>query len=213
MDALPADVRTELVMGAAALDGQSVSTHRFRSGDPPELLHASIRERWRAGGVPVIDARHGEWWLVSMRDADGFTTVQVRAAGTGSEGLVTRWRGATASDGPPAQVPPPSRWLPVDARVLRQLVHRDPGRDAATVVALVPRTPDAASRALRRGAARDGYVDDPALGGPAGRAAWYRGRPGAGEALAFRRGREEVVATVSDHPGGAAVVMHWGIAR
>ena len=165
MDALPADVRTELVMGAAALDGQSVSTHRFRSGDPPELLHASIRERWRAGGVPVIDARHGEWWLVSMRDADGFTTVQVRAAGTGSEGLVTRWRGATASDGPPAQVPPPSRWLPVDARVLRQLVHRDPGR------------------------------------------------PGAGEALAFRRGREEVVATVSDHPGGAAVVMHWGIAR
>ena len=50
MDALPADVRQELVMAAAAIDGHAVTTHRFRSAAPPGLLADTLRERWRAEG-------------------------------------------------------------------------------------------------------------------------------------------------------------------
>lgn len=216
MDALPPDVRLELVMTASELDGQAVTTHRFRSAEPPGSLIAATRARWRAQGLPVVEADSGAWRLLSARDRDGITTVQVRARERGSEGMVSQWRIAAAGGeraSPPPEPPPPARWLPVQARVLRQVVHRDPGRDAATVVAWVPEAPDEASRRLRDGASRSGFVDDPALGGPASRAAWYRGHGGAGTALAFRRGREEVVATVSAHRDGSAVVLHWGAAR
>jgi hypothetical protein len=210
MDALPPDVKTEQVMTASSIDGHLVTTDRFRSAEPPASLLSSVRERWRAAGWPVIESSTGGWRLLSAREPSGYVTVRVRESGAGSEGTVSRWR-AGADDA--ATDVPPSRWLPADARVVRRIVHRDPGRDAATVVAWLPVDPEAASRALRAGASRDGFVDDPALGAPATGAAWYRGRSGAGEALAFRRGREQVVATVSGHDDGAAVVLHWGAAR
>jgi hypothetical protein len=215
MDALPPDVRLQLVMTASVLDGQAVTTHRFRSAEPPASLLASVGERWRAEGRAVVESRTGPWRLLSARDGAGFTTLQVRAAERGTEGLVSQWgASAGASDGAAAPPdPPPARWLPAQARVVRRIVHRDPGRDAATLVAWVPATPDEASRALRGGASREGFVDDPAVGAPASGAAWYRGHGEAGTALAFRRGREEVVATVSGHRDGSAVVLHWGAAR
>lgn len=218
MDALPPDVRMQLVMTASVLDGQAVTTHRFRSVEPPESLLASVRTRWRAAGLPIVESGTGAWRVVSMRDRVGITTVQVRASERGSEGMVSQWRDPEAASdaaGPPPApaAPPPVRWLPPEARVLRQIVHSDPGRDAATLVAWVPAAPLEASHALRTGASREGFVDDPGLGGPASRAAWYRGHGEAGTALAFRRGREEVVATVSAHRDGSAVVLHWGAAR
>ncbi len=218
MDALPPDVRLQLVMTASVLDGQAVTTHRFRSVEPPESLLATVRARWRAQGLPIVESGTGAWRLLSSRDRSGITTVQVRASERGSEGMVSTWRAPEAANDaaspPPAPPPPPpARWLPAQARVLRQIVHRDPGRDAATVVAWVPAAPGEASRALRAEASREGFVDDPALGGPAGRAAWYRGHGEGEAALAFRRGREEVVATVSAHRDGSAVVLHWGAAR
>jgi hypothetical protein len=213
MDALPPDVRPQLVMTASVLDGQALTTHRFHSAAPPESLLASVRARWHAEGRPIVEAGSGTWRLLSARDGEGFTTVQVRASAGGSEGLVSRWRSAQAANDATIAPPPPARWLPAQARVLRQIVHRDPGRDAATVVAWVPAAPQEASRALRGRAVREGFVDDLALGAPASRAAWYRGHGESGTALAFRRGREEVVATVSEHRDGSAVVLHWGATR
>lgn len=215
MEPLPPDIRPELVMNAAAVDGQSVSTHRFGTRAAPEAVAAALRDAWRARGLAVVESRTGDWWLLSVRDGAQVRTVQLRATRAGSEGLDTRWRheaGAQAANDDHA--PPVVAWLPDAARVLRRVVHSDPGRRAATVVALVPSGTREASDALRRGAARAGFVDDPALGGPAARAAWYRGDPDrSGEALAFRRDREEVVATVAPHASGSAVVLHWGAPR
>ncbi len=215
MDALPPEVRTELVMSAAALDGQGVTTRRFRSAEPPESLLSSVRERWRGEGHAVVESRAGEWLLISMRDAQGFTTVQARARAAGSEGMVSRWR--SAASGPatstPAQGAPLERWLPAGFRVLRRIGHDDPGRRAATLVAWAPSPPQGLGRTLRDAAARDGFVDDPALGAPANGAAWYRGGDASGEAFALRRGRDEVVGTLSSHRDGTAVVLHWGSPR
>jgi hypothetical protein len=215
MDALPPDVRTELVMAAAALDGHGVTTHRFRSAEPLDALLARVRDRWRADGRPIVESRTGAWRLLSVRGAEGFTTLQARASVDGSEGMVSRWRAApdAAELVPFTEGRVLDRWLPDGSEVLRRVAHRDPGRDAATLVAHVPSSPEQAARTLRTRAANEGFVDDPALGAPANRAAWFRGGSGAGEALAFRRGREEVVATVSSHRDGAAVVLHWGQAR
>ena len=219
MDALPADVRQELVMAAAVIDGHAVTTHRFRSAAPPGPLADTLRERWRSEGRVVVESRSGDWTVLSVRGADGVRTLQLRPTAGGSEGLVSTWRRAASNEAAAATEDaapgmPFARWLPEDARVIRQVRHRDPGRDAATVVALVAGVPGDAAARLRREAATSGFVADPALAGPAGRAAWYRGGPQAGgEALAFRRGGEEVVATVAMHERGTALVLHWGAPR
>ena len=216
MDALPVDLKPELVMAAALLDQHAVTTHRFRAAERPEVLADAMRERWRAEGRAYVESRHADWMLLSVRERQGVRTVQLRAAQWGTEGLASWWgpapeQGAGRLDG--VKVPPVLRWLSDDARVIRHLAHRDAGRDGATVVAVLPATPQVAASRLRERARADGYGADPGLGLSAGQAAWYRGGGSSGEALAFRRGREEVVATVAPHPEGAAVVLHWGVAR
>jgi hypothetical protein len=218
VDALPAEIRQELVMSTAARDGHAVTTYRLKAAERPEPLLETMRARWRAQGVPFVESRQGDWTILSVRDAGGYRTVQLRATGSGTEGLSSRWhrpadRPAAAND--PVDVPAvaPQRWLPAQSTVLRRIAHRDPGRDAATVVAVVPERPAQVARELHREAARDGFVVDPAVGMPAQGAAWYRGTDGVGRAIAWRRGREEVVATLDAHRDGTAVVMHWGAAR
>jgi hypothetical protein len=220
MDMLPPEVRQELVMSAAALDGHSVTTHRFRAAGPPEPLIESMRARWRDEGLRFVESRRGEWTILSVRDDAGMRTVQMRRTDTGVEGLASRWsrapgsaRSASAAEASDWPQPPVMGLLPPDARILRRITHRDPQRDAATVVALVEAPPEAAADALVRGAARAGFEADPMLGLPAQAAGWYRGGSASGAALAFRRKRDEVVATVAAHREGTALVLHWSAAR
>jgi hypothetical protein len=221
MDALPPDVRQEVVMSAAAIDGHTITTHRFRSAQQPEALLANLRARWRDDGFPVVETRQGDWTILSVRDATGMHTVQLRATAGGTEGLSSRWvrngahePGQTAATVSGAVELPVLQWLGDDARVVRRVMHRDHGRNAVTVVALVAEGTDRAAARLRERARAAGFEDDPALGLPAARAAWYRGGPSMpGQALAFRRGREEVVATVSVHRADTALVLHWSAPR
>jgi len=213
---LPKASPPELVMPAAAFDKHAVTTHRFHSHEVPEQVLAPMRERWRNQGLPVVEARSGDWMMLSVRSGQGIETVQVRATASGTEGLRSRWVPARDS-----QVFAPAAshlldWLPSSSRLLRRIDHRDPGREAATLVALVEASPSAAASHLRSSAQAAGFVADPSSGMPAQRAAWYRGGDGAsasGEALALRRGAETVVATVSAHRGATAVVMHWSQSR
>jgi hypothetical protein len=215
-NSLPKASPLELVMPAAAFDKHAVTTHRFASHEAPEAVLAPMRERWRNQGVPVVEARSGDWLMLSVRSGQGIETVQVRATASGTEGLRSRW--TPLRD---AQVSAPAaahllEWLPSSSRLLRRIDHHDPGRKAATLVALVEASPSAAASHLRSSAQAAGFVADPASGMPAQRAAWYRGGDAAsasGEALALRRGGETVVATVSAHRGATAVVMHWSQAQ
>lgn len=208
--------RPELVMPASVLDQHAVTTHRFASHDAPEQVLALMRERWRSQGVPVVEARSGDWLMLSVRSRQGIETVQVRATASGTEGLRSRWVPARDSKGPAPAASHLLDWLPSSSRLLRRIDHHDPGREAATLVALVEASPSAAASHLRSSAQAAGFVADPTSGMPAQRAAWYRGGDAAsasGEALALRRGGETVVATVSAHRGATAVVMHWSQGR
>lgn len=215
MDALPADLHQEVLVSAAALDGHTFATHRFRSDRTPAELALALRERWRAAGVQVVESRQGDWTIVSARDQAGLQTIQLRALAGGTEGLSSRWHrapGAPAGDPLHAQAledavaPPTLRWLDGDARIVRRVAHRDPGRSASTVVALVGGTPAAAVERLRERARAAGFADQrPAAPEAAGRTG--------GQALAFTRGAEEVVGTVAPHRDGTAVVIHWSAAR
>lgn len=218
MDSLPADIRQELVTSAAVIDRHAVTMHRLRAAVPPEPLVATLRERWRAAGTPFVESRIGPWTVLSTREVDGVRTIQLRAVPSGTEGVASRWQPAReVSAERPVTVAVSDaigRWLPPGTRVLRHLVHGDPGRDAATLVAVVPDTPDVTAAVLRERARAEGFGEDERLGLPAGRAAWYRGGAHAGgAALAFRRDRQEMVATVAVHPEGTALVLHWGSAR
>ncbi len=209
---LPKASPPELVMPAAAFDKHAVTTHRFFSHVAPDEVLAPMRERWRNERVPVVEARSGDWLMLSIRSGQGIETVQVRATASGTEGLRSRWTPMRESQGAAHSASHLLDWLPSASRLLRRIDHHDPGREAATLVALVEASPFAAASHLRASAQAAGFVADPASGMPAQRAAWYRGGDAAsasGEALALRRGGETVVATVSAHRGAAAVVMHW----
>jgi len=209
---LPKATSPELVMSAAGIDKHAVTTHRFASHEAPEAVLAPLRERWRNERVPVVEARSGDWTILSIRSGQGIETVQVRATASGTEGLRSRWVPARESQGSAPAASHLLEWLPSSSRLLRRIDHHDPGREAATLVALVEASPAAAASHLRASAQAAGFVADPASGMPAQRAAWYRGGDAAsasGEALALRRGGETVVATVSAHRGATAVVMHW----
>lgn len=215
MDALPADLRQQVLMSAAALDGHTLATHRFHDERPPAELARDLRAYWRELGVAVVETRQGDWTILSVRDEAGLQTVQLRAAAGGTEGLSSRWqRGPGAAGGearrtPPiaeAAAPPTLGWLDEDARIVRRVAHRDPGRSATTVVALVAGTPAGAAARLRDRARASGFADERVAAADAAT------RTG-GHALAFRRGAEEVVGTVAPHRDGTAVVLHWSASR
>lgn len=215
MDAMPEGFRVEQLMPAGEVQGARVQVQRLRVSLPAPEAAAALEAQWRHRGHPVVTARSGEWWLVSVREGAVIRTAQFRTIPQGSEGIETRWaRSEQTQVTAPEWGPAIQALLPTGARVLRQTVHHDPARAAVTVVAVVPMSVVAAAQALRQQAARNGYAPDPAIGSVGRDAAWYRGRPdGSGEALAFRRADSEVVATVAPHDSGAALVMHWGQMR
>lgn len=245
MDALPVDVQQELVMSAAGFAGHSVTTHRFRSSRPPEQLAADLRERWSAEGVRYVETIRGEWTVLSSRKNDVIETLQLRSTTTGTEGLHSLWqrdlsRESTGPGGPGGQGGPGRRlepgaavsvearsqdlsarmrrWLPPAAVTIRDIVHRDGPRQAATLVATAAQAPLALRSALEHQLALDGYVRDASFDDRLGvLAAARQGTPHRhernGEALAFRRGAEEVVATVAAHRGESAIVIHWSVQR
>ena len=211
MDALPEQVRQEIVMKAADIDGHSVTTYRFHSSDAPEDLKDVVARHFRQAGRHVIATTRGAWQIVSARDEQGIATVQLRATARGSEGLASQWRPVASA---PRVASPVRDWLPARARVIREVGHQDPGRDAGTLVAMVDEAPERAADQLKRRAQADGFQPDPVLGMPAQGAAWFRGGgPLSGQAFALRRGVEEVIATVSVHRDSTAVVLHWSRAR
>jgi hypothetical protein len=215
---LPIDTKHELVMSAAGFDGHAITTHRFRSVRPPEQLADSLRERWQSEGVRFIETTRGEWMMLSSRREAAIETLQLRRTPAGTEGLHSLWRRDPDAQGgassPTSVIGATVRmrgWLPEGARPIREIVHRDGPRQAATVVATAADTPRALSDQLKRRMAVEGFLHDPSLdSGRAGAAAGVGlSAAVAGQALAFRRGGEEVVVTVAAHRGESAIVMHW----
>jgi len=216
MDAVIQETRPQLLMQATEIDGHRVTTHRFSSGQPPDRLAGEMRARWQADGVRYVESRRGEWHLLSVRRGDAIESLQLRAKGDGSEGLHSLWQ-----RDPDAREDSLSRerremhallraWLPRTATPIRELLHRDGERFVATMVATAPDPEAVVASGLSRNLLDAGFTVEalPQLPQDAAR----RPRP-SGRALAYRRGREELVATVATHRGETAIVIHWSRQR
>jgi hypothetical protein len=132
-----------------------------------------------------------------MREGNTITTVQVKASPGGAEGMSSRWqhRAPGAAPASTAAAEAGLRTLvPQGGRMLRQVTHQDPGRVALTWVVLTDDSPSMAAARLRARAERVGFKVQPGM---------------AEQVVAMRRGREEVVATMTAHPSGSAMVLYW----
>jgi hypothetical protein len=222
MDVLPDSYRQELVMSDSVIDGQSVRTWRFTSDQSPQALVDAAQAHFRENGRQVIAVTRGDWRIVSSLGVQDIQTVQVRNGPRGTEGLSSIWFRPDASR-PSQSRPPDTRsaidelqdWLPASLQVHRRIAHHDTGRWAATLVASGEVPAAAISTWLLQKARRAGYEQDPSLGLPAHRAAWYRGDADhvPGEALALRRRSDEVIATLASQGARTSVVIHWSRAR
>ncbi|MFZ9407692.1 MAG: hypothetical protein ACO26U_11445 [Burkholderiaceae bacterium] len=210
-------------MSDSAIDGQSVKTWRFRSSQSAEALSDAAQAHFREAGRQVIAVTRGDWRIVSALAPDGIHTVQVRSTARGAEGLSSIWMrpeaGANAGSAPMSghvrltatALDELQDWLPESVRVLRRITHHDAGRLAGTLVASSARPAAVLSQTLLDRAKRAGYQVDGALGMPAQRAGWYRGEPG--EAMAFRRRSDELIATLATQGETTSIVMHWSRAQ
>ena len=189
----------EAIMQNTVLDGQGVGTHRFRSAQRPGELIASLRERWRARGLPYVESTHGDWAIISMREGAVITTVQVRASSRGSEGLSSRWDHAHSKKQPTSTtkadvVETIRRLLPDGVPLIRSIEHQDGATSALTAVAVSTHTPATMTAQLRHQAQYAGFTVSSRMNE---------------HILMLRRRREEVVATVTAHADGSAVVLYW----
>jgi hypothetical protein len=215
------ETRQELLMEATGLDGHLVTTHRFASARPPGALLESFKAGWEAEGLRVVESSRGPWQLLSVRREAVLETLQLRAAADGgTEGLHSIWRRDPGSPGARAERERRSmhtelrEWLPQAAVPVRELMHAVADRNVATMVATVADAENQVVATLARRLHAAGFTPAALPGGaaPAGTGA-SQGLRRAGSALAWRRGSEELVATVAAHRGETAVVIHWSRQR
>lgn len=230
---LPFSARLEPVIEQGEIEGQPVRVARFQTPLPPDEVLRAVRHGWRGVGAdPVVEARSGEWRLLSSYDPAGLRTLQLRPApGGGSEGVLSVWPSGMerAAASPRAAGPEVSRLLPADARVVRRFAATDAGRRSETVVAVVNGTPAWVASAIGGRLSALGFVRDPLIGvrgtsggaamadaatgeGASGAAAWRGSASGGatlGEAASYRLGRRELTFTVSAiGDGRSGIVLH-----
>jgi hypothetical protein len=217
LEATLQEARQELLMEATGLDGHLVTTHRFVSSRPPEAFVESIKANWEREGLKVVQTSRGPWQLLSVRRDSVFETLQLRTGSDGgSEGLHSVWRRDPASAAAGAERQRRAMhaelrtWLPESVVPIRELMQAGAGQTVATLVATAVEAEATVVAAITRRLQAAGFAPAAMPGAPGG-AAPVAGsamrRQGA--ALAYRRGAEEVVATVAAHRGETAVVVHW----
>ncbi|HVL54905.1 MAG TPA: hypothetical protein VM491_00245, partial [Burkholderiaceae bacterium] len=117
--ALPPDLVPQVLIEHVRVDEHSLSTSRFIAGEPVDQLADRIADHWRAQ-APVLQARHGEWRIVSRHLGSRIDTVQLRATGAGSEGFASSWQPLPAAPAPAQSL---SAMLPPGCEIVRQLAH------------------------------------------------------------------------------------------
>jgi hypothetical protein len=221
LEATLQEARHELLMEATGLDGHLVTTHRFVSTRSPDTFVESVKANWEAEGLRVVQTSRGLWQLLSVRREAVFETLQLRTgADGGTEGLHSVWRRDPASAAAGAERERRAMhaelrtWLPPSSVPIRELMQAGAGQTVATLVATATDGEAAVVSALARRLHAAGFTPSAIPGVASGLSpAAGQGLRRQGAALAYRRGAEEIVATVAAHRGETAVVVHWSRPR
>ncbi len=206
VEILPGIDARRVVLPAGDLAGHGISVSEVSSRLGPAEALAGVERHWRAAddAPPVLRAHGDGWSVLSRRTAQGYDTLQLRAAPRGgAEGLLTRWR---MRDGGPPSETSLSSLLPVEARAVRQLRSSDAAgegaREAQTLVGRLPHAIDEAERRVVVHLRRLGFVADPGTG--ASRALSWRDD----RARFFRAAGTELLVTLHAQPAGTGVVLY-----
>lgn len=194
LSGLPAGARVEPVLEDGVVDGQRASILRIRHDGPPGPLL-----QWLTGeGVSraaTIRTRSGPWEIASVREGEGYRTLQWRVLpGGGIEALQTHWRGPAAPRGAAFD---PASALPAGARVLRRVSAVDGGRRNETLVASTDDPVESTAAAIHQRLLAAGFQAGP-----------VRGAPRSGLTRQYRAKDREVALTVTPHPGRSGLVLH-----
>jgi hypothetical protein len=148
-------MKLQSVASEMDFNGIPMVLRRFDSEEDMEAVFAFYRKEWAGvgqGGKPPVEYPLGEWKVIATLREPCFYTVQVKASGRGSEGLL----GLSAPPPERTQVKEDVPMLP-GTRVVNDIAHNDAGKTARTLLLKNAFSADANADFYRRNLGDQGW--------------------------------------------------------
>ena len=200
--ALP-DLKLTWVAPDVVHNGTPMQIRRFDSKDSAQSILARYRKEWKASAQSPQDAIEysigGYRVIAKMRDLC-FYTVQVRSHGNGgSQGLLAV---SQIQDNNQPRVLGKDFPMMSGSLVAADMTHRDPGKEARTIMLMNQFSTNANADFYRRVIGGDGWnIISDHLG-------QFKGGSGNGYAITFKRGFNETSMVISRTEGGSSVLVN-----
>lgn len=136
------------------MNGLPASIRVIRGAINPETVIAHYERSWRHDKHTTLKRREGQWYVISARRSDQFVTLQIRAAGAGSEGLIM-----VSAD--PADYTPrfdTAFPLPQSVVVIGRQTYVDGDVEAESITLRSPRSLSSETLAFKDLLAREGWL-------------------------------------------------------
>ena len=200
--ALP-DLKLTWVAPDLVHNGTPLQIRRFDSTDSAQALLARYRREWKASAQSPRDAIEysvgGYQVIAKLRDMC-FFTVQVRSNGAGgSTGMLAV---SQIQDSNQPRVLGKDFPMMSGSLVAADMTHRDPGKEARTIMLMNQFSTNANADFYRRVIGGDGWniISDHLI--------QFKGGNGNGYAITFKRGFNETSMVISRTEGGSSVLVN-----
>lgn len=184
-------------------NGQPLTILRFDSSLNDISVLEGYRRAWKStANDPLLPMSYAveKWRVVSKIMGTCLYTVQARQVLGGSTGMI----GISQMRANP-QLPVLGKYFPKmsDSIVMSDITHRDPGKNARTIMLVNAFSPDANADFYRRTIGNDGWVliTDNAIP--------MQGSNRRSYAFTFRRGQEETSMAIAQTANGSSVLVNW----
>lgn len=200
--ALP-DMKLTWVAPDVVHNGSPMHIRRFESTDNVQTILARYRSEWKASAQSPQDAIEyevgGYQVIAKMRDLC-FYTVQVR--GNGSQGSGGMLAVSQIQNSNQARVLGKDFPMMSGSLVASDMMHRDPGKEARTIMLMNQFSTNANADFYRRVIGGDGWniISDHLV--------QFKGGNGHGYAITFKRGFNETSMVISRTEGGSSVLVN-----
>jgi hypothetical protein len=196
---LPPEAHGFDIAGDITAGGVPMRLYGFVSALPPAMLAARFRTSL---GEPLVETVLAQGMVLGRMQQDGYLTVQIDAAGSGSRGIIALTDAAAAAAAlRRGDIPEEARrWLlrlPAGTRVLSDTSSRDQGRLWHQLVMSNAASPEINRDIVERAMRAEGL------------SVVHASTADAGRAMVFTApGREVIAAIVRGSDGASAIVLH-----
>jgi len=195
-----ADMRSVWVLPDVVHNGQPMTVRNFESPESLQAILKKYRLEWKRAGLDTrgpIEYEAGGWNVIAKLEGSCFYTVQVRANGlSGSKGIL-----AVSQVQEVTKVRVLGKDFPMmyGSKVAADMKHRDPGKEARTIMLMNQFSTDANADFYRQAIGGEGWqiISDKLV--------TYEGGKGNAYALTFKRGLNETTVVISRAQSGTSV--------